>query len=70
MQYTVNKNNPFEHKAKNCIHAGSYTLACIQCQTYKLANTPEHESCFTAKPIQWAGPWIKFDDVLRMYSVP
>lgn len=70
MNYIVeNKNNPFMRKAKNCFHANTYDITCIQCQTYGQANQPEHADCFTPKIVEWNCSWIRFDEVQRMLPI-
>lgn len=69
MNYVVNRNNPFMRKAKECFHANIYDLACIQCQTYGQANSPEHVGCFQPKVVVWSHTWTKFSDVQRMLPI-
>ena len=52
MNYVVNNLNPFMRKARECFHADSYDLVCVQCQTYGQANSPEHTDCFQPRIMQ------------------
>ena len=69
MNYEVNNLNPFMRKARECFHANSYNLTCVQCQTYGQANSPEHADCFEPKIMQWTHNWTRFDDVQRMIAI-
>ena len=69
MNYVVNRNNPFMRKAKECFHSNNRDFACLQCQTYGQANSPEHVSCFMPRTIEWLCNWKRFDDVQRMLPI-